>query len=86
VAQVKITLITPAAAARPCALSTPAAGVAAPADVDSWRNRVPATGMRLDSIRVNHNSIAPMGVAPVNAGFGVYGAAKQVAPPRGVFR
>ena len=79
-------MITPAAAVRPCALSTPVAGLAAAAGVDSWRTRVPAPGMGLDSNRFNHNSIAPTGVAPVNTGVGVYGAAKQVAPPRGVFR
>jgi hypothetical protein len=33
-----------------------------------------------------HNSIALTGVAPVNAVRGVYGAAKQAAPPRGVPR
>lgn len=33
-----------------------------------------------------HNSIALTGVAPVNARRGVYGAAKQAAPPRGVPR
>jgi hypothetical protein len=83
---VEITTTTPAATVRPCALSTPAAGLAVAAGVDSWRTRVPATGLRPGSIPVNHNSIAPTGAAPVDTGFGVYGATKQVAPPRGVFR
>jgi hypothetical protein len=83
----------PATALLTCNPSTQGATSVASLPISPWRADLVAPNSRptmrhraeLATDPSNHNSIVPTGAAPAN-GRGVYQAAKQAAPPRGVPR